>query len=186
MINHIQIEELLDRDTLRAPVPRNAFKGDTVHRVQFPAGLTMYKLTHASAVEPNRSIAPGTSGSVTPWWFSYESIEATSNDARVAIRGIADKVESAARASANLRQYLRSRGAVSYDWNVMTHLLVVELARGLSGLLGLCSGQPLFDDTGLGASRGTANVSFIGGEQQFFLPGLRRQDVSVSTFGPIT
>lgn len=184
MSAHIVIEQAVDRATLRTPVPRTAFKGQAVYRVMFPAGLTMYKLTHGGAVDRRRGIATNAQGHVTPWWFSYESVDAHSAHGSVAIRGIADTVTGASRAAANLPQYLRSRGAVCYDWNDMTHLLVVELAREVVGLVGLCSGQPLFEDAATRTSKGCWNVSFIGGEQQLFLPGLHPHDLAVRQFGP--
>jgi hypothetical protein len=68
----------------------------------------------------------------------------------------------------------------------MTHLLVVELARPVIGLLGRCSGQPMIDDPESRAASQSMNISFIGGEQQLYLPGLRPHDLYVRAFGPLS
>lgn len=185
MSHRIVLEQAVAHGTLRKPIPAQAFKAKSLFRIECPAGLALYKLTHAAAVEKRSSIVPGRDGFISPWWFCYESTVAVSSDRKddVPIRGIADKLEGASRTVTDLPTYLRSRGAVCHDWNVMTHLLVLELARPVVGLLGPCSGQPLFDDVGLRTANRCPNISFIGGEQQIYLPGLRPLDVSLRAFG---
>ena len=88
------------------------------------------------------------------------------------------------------QRFLRARGAVCLDWNVMTHLLIVQLRRPAVGLVGGCSGQPLYDDVTRAEHDGLTvadveNVRFIGGEQQLYLPRLLPSDLSVIAFGPV-
>lgn len=184
-MTRIRIEQLVPPGTLRRPIPATAFKDSPVYRIEGPPQFALYKVTHAAAVDPRRGIAVGRDGFITPWWFSYESATAAGAGATVPIRGIADKLEAASRTRARLVDYLRSRGAVCHDWNVMTHVLIIALERPVVGLLGPCSGQPLYEDANLRTAKQVANVTFIGGEQQFYLPGLRPGDVSVRMFGPI-
>jgi hypothetical protein len=180
----ITIEQRIEHSTLKQPFPGSAFKSAGVYRVALPTAMSLYKLTASDGAGSRGEIKVDSLGRVTPWWFSYESHVVKGRDGMVTIRGVADVLENAKRAQGGLRGFLRSRGAVCHDWNAMTHLLVVALKRSVIGLMGTCSGQPVYDDPGLQAAHGAANLSFIGGEQQFFLQELRRTDVTVSVFGP--
>jgi len=175
----IVIERQLDHNTLAADL-RGAFKPDVVHRVEFQAGLSLYKVTESGAATP-QEIAVDALGRVTPWWVTLRDPQ----NETVSIRGVADVVESAGRAGAGLKRYLRTRGAVCHDWNLMTHVLVIALRRRVIGLMGTCSGQPLFHDRVKGRAKTVDNVRFIGGEQQFYPPGLRVADVRVIRFGSL-
>lgn len=177
------IEREVDLDTLRRPLPHDAFKPG-IFRVEYPVGMSIYKLTHDHAVGATRRVVPNRSGVVSPWWFSYETMIIASRSGPVAVTGVSDVVGRTSAARSPFKDYVRARGAICFDWNVLTHLLVVELTRPVVGLLGPCSGQPLYDDPAERASR-APNVTFIGGAQQLYLPGLRPGDLSVQVFGPI-
>ncbi len=182
----IRMEAKLDHSTLK-PLLRGAFTTAPIYRAEFPAGMSLYKITQRDAVSASGTVAVGPSGFATPWWFSYRTLGI--RDARigaVSLRGIADIVESASRTPAgSLQGFLRSRGAVCEDWNQMTHLLIVDLRRPVIGIVGTCSGQPVFHETKIAQKEGVANVRFIGGEQQIYLPGLNPSDVAIRSFGPL-
>lgn len=183
----IRIESKLDHATLKKPLPWRAFKPGGIFRVEFPAGMSLYKVTQAGAVTGSGALPAGAAGFVTPWWFSYKTLAAQHPRlGTVNVRGIADVVESANRSKAgSLLSFLRARGAVCRDWNTMTHLLIVELRRSAIGMIGACSGQPVFDDVGVAQASGVDNIRFIGGEQQLYMPGLRVGDVVVRSFGSL-
>lgn len=184
----IRIESKLDHATLKKPLPWRAFTPGAIYRVEFPAGMSLYKVTQAGAVTGAGALRAGASGVVTPWWFSYRTLAAQHpRQGTVNVRGIADVVESAHRVkTGTLRDFLRARGAVCLDWNTMTHLLIVDLRRSAIGIIGTCSGQPVIDDVGVAQASGVDNVRFIGGEQQLYIPGLRIGDVVVRSFGPLS
>lgn len=185
MNSTITIEDALDHETLK-PLLRGAFKSGAVYRVECPLRMALYKLTQAGAASAGGEIAVGPTGFATPWWFSYETLFVT--DPRfgaISIRGVADVAENVSRSRVGFRDFLRTRGAVCHDWNLMTHLLIIELTRPVVGMMGICSGQPVYEDEALGRAHGAQNISFIGGEQQFYVPGLRRMDLVVRRFGAV-
>jgi hypothetical protein len=182
---NIRIEAQLDRDSLKKPLPSIAFADRDIFRVEFPAGMSLYKVTQAGAALPS-GLPAGKTGFVTPWWFSYETVSGTGSGHVLRIDGIADLVGRAHSAGgARLQEYLRSRGAVCLDWNRMTHLLIVALRRSAVGLVGPCSGQPIIEDTTAAHASGVENVRFIGGAQQLYIQGLSPNDVVVRSFGPL-
>jgi hypothetical protein len=181
----VTIEQQVAHETLAKGI-RSAFKDTGIYRVELPRTMLLYKVTVADAVDSRKRVRINQAGFATPWWFSYESLSV--RDPKVGllmVRGMADVVENATRTGAGLRNFLQARGAVCLDWNDMTHLLVVKLARPVVALVGTCSGQPFYDDEKLRFARTARNLSFIGGEQQFYVPGLRVDDVVVQRFGPV-
>jgi len=184
----VRIETKVDHATLKKPLPASAFADRDIFRVEFPAGMSLYKVTQAGAVLHSGLLPAGKSGFVTPWWFSYETATATGGGQTVLrLQGIADVVERArGSGGAGLQDYLRSRGAVCLDWNRMTHLLIVALRRPTIGLVGPCSGQPVIEDNTAAQAVGVENVRFIGGAQQLYIQGLGPNDVAVRSFGPMS
>jgi hypothetical protein len=187
----LRIESKVAHSSLKKPLPSRAFTAGDIHRVEFPMGMPLYKVTESTAVEASGNLRPGPTGFATPWWFSYD--EMTGQDPAlgvVRLKGIAEVVARSRATKSDLRAFLRARGAVCLDWNVMTHLLIVQLRRPVVGLVGGCSGQPLYDDVTRAERDGLSvqdveNVRFIGGEQQLYLPGLLPSDLRVIAFGPV-
>jgi hypothetical protein len=179
------IEAVISRDSLQSE-PRPCFKPGNVHRVECTTGSLLYKLTQEGVVGPTGAPVPRDDGNITPWWFSYIDRTLRAPDrSKIEIRGVRDVLESAARTQTGIVAFLRARGAVCEDWNRMTHLLLVRLRRPVLGVLGACSGQPVYEKLHLRESAGVLNVSFIGGEQQLFLHGLKPHDVEVVRYGKI-
>jgi hypothetical protein len=106
---------------------------------------------------------------VTPWW-SYV-IQTTLPSGRVA-EGFRTSEERALRLGVTHREYQRVREAVSEKFNnSMENLLVIELKSDVWGLAGPSAGQPKFKAPQL------ANVYFIGGKCQLWIPNLTTADV---------
>lgn len=187
----LHIEARIARSTLQKPLPFRAFASRDIHRVEFSPGATLYKVTEGAAVDPAGMVRPGPTGFATPWWFSYQALSATHAElGTVQLKGLEHVLTRARATNADLPSFLRARGAVCLDWNVMTHVLVVRTRRPVVGLVGACSGQPLFDDLTKVQASGLAvedveNVRFIGGEQQLYLPGLLPIDLEVLQFGKL-
>ena len=177
------IERELARSELD-PGIRGNFRDASSYRIRFPAGTTLFKLTSEKAVGRDGRPVRGATGRVSPWWFSYETLEARGCGETYVLPGIADQFERASRLPVTFATFLRARGAVAYDWNRMTHLLVVGIEREAVGVAGECSRQAAVDDP----SRRPAhleNVSFIGGAKQLYLPVLQPMDLTVNVYGLI-
>jgi hypothetical protein len=150
------------------------FTDRDLYRVEFGAGLKFYKLTGPDAVR-NGAIQRSSVGKISPWWFAYDAFALPASPP-LFVPGIPEALMQAQRASAAFSQFQRSRGAVNHAWkNPMSHLLVVQLARPVVGLIGRAAGQH-FD-----AIHG--NVRFIGGAIQFYLPELGPGDLRLVAHG---
>jgi len=177
------IERQLELRELASGIQRS-FRDAPIYRIRFPRGTMLFKLTGNRAVGQDGRVVPRETGLVSPWWFNYETVRAAFTGQQYVLPGIADYCERANRLPVDIVLFLRSRGAVSLDWNCMTHLLVVELTRETVGAAGDCSGQQIVDDPKLRPAH-LYNVRFIGGAKQLYLPGLQPSDLNVATYGPI-
>jgi len=168
----ITIERSETLANLRSPEPRDMFTGRDLYRVQLLPGIQLYKLTGGDAVVAGH-LAPRATGLATPWWFSYEpQIVDAGQGQYLTIPGIDTALLRSRQAKAPLAEFARARGAVNLTWgNPMDHLLIVRLAVPAVGLVGRCSPQL--------RSGAHTNVHFIGGDLQFYLPGLAPADVHV-------
>lgn len=153
------------------------FSGRQLYRVRVGSGTQLYKLTDEGAVLSGQPRVNAV-GLATPWWFLFESQQILLPGGSMTVSGIADAVELSQRTGASIADFLRSRAAVNLAWNnPMTHLLLVELTRPVVGLMGQASAQLRSEDH--------ANVAFLGGGMQFYLPGLTVSDLAVHTIGKI-
>ncbi|MCC6493705.1 MAG: hypothetical protein IT424_11880 [Pirellulales bacterium] len=125
---------------------------------QFPAGTLLYKFTQYGLVGPG--------GRITPWWSGVEPLAPGDP-------GLAGALDRAARLGHAAKDYARARSAVTNQWNSMEGLLVIRLVRPASGYVGRCAHQPLDENPQL------ANVVWIGGAWQAYLPGLSSADATV-------
>jgi hypothetical protein len=168
----ITIERSETLPNLRSPEPRDMFTGRDLYRVQLLPGIQLYKLTGGDAVVAGH-LAPRATGLATPWWFSYEPQMVDAGQGQyLRIPGIDTALLRSRQAKAPLAEFARARGAVNLTWgNPMDHLLIVRLAVPAVGLVGRCSPQL--------RSGAHTNVHFIGGDLQFYLPGLAPANVHV-------
>ena len=62
----LRIESRVAHATLKKPLPFKAFAAGAIHRVEFPAGMTLYKVTEGTAVDASGGVRPGLPASRRP------------------------------------------------------------------------------------------------------------------------
>jgi len=106
---------------------------------------------------------------ITPWWCFVE--RRTLPNGKVA-EGFRNSETAAGRLGVSHRDYQKVRAAVGEKFNnKMENLQIVELTTAAWGFAGVTRGQPEFKDPKL------ANVYFIGGKGQLWLPNLTSGNV---------
>jgi hypothetical protein len=125
---------------------RGAFRGGARPRL-FPAGWRFYKFTRHPLAVP-----------VSPWWSSVDPLDAGDP-------GLAGVIERATRLGVPTERFARVRSAVTQQWNPMDNLIRIRLTAPVYGVVGRCAAQRV-DETL------PANVVFIGGAWQAFIPNL--------------
>ncbi len=103
---------------------------------------------------------------VSPWWQFLKSRRLATGSV---CPGILEMHAYARRLSVPERDFARVRLAVTEQWNKMTKLVAIELARGTWGYVGKAAGQLRNQDD--------PDVFFIGGEYQLWIPGLTAHDI---------
>jgi hypothetical protein len=140
---------------------RRAFRGRVEKRLLLP-GRELYKFTQAT-------ISRGPGG-VTPWWSSVIPLSAEDP-------GLEGTLERAERLGVLPEEFMRSRAAVTRQWNTLKNLVRVELKTAIYAFFGQCSAQHVDD----GSDPDLANVVFIGGAWQLWIPNLSRSAIEVLT-----
>jgi hypothetical protein len=151
------LNEDLQLTALPADV-RRAFVGK-IQRQPLPAGHELYKFTHHPLFKPD--------GTVTPWWSSVEPL--TPEDP-----GLEGTLKRAADLGVAAAEFVRARTAVTRQWNRMSGLLVVRLLVTVVGFAGRCANQQMDDAPEF------ANVVFIGGAWQLYIPNLTQREIVLS------
>jgi hypothetical protein len=131
------------------------FFGDIRKRL-LPTGHELDKFTDYSLFNPD--------GAVTPWWFSVEPLEARDP-------GLEETLDRAQRLGVLPSELMQARGAVTRQWNSMKGFLRVRLLVPVFGFAGRCASQR-YDE-----SPAFANVAFIGGAWQLYIPNLTQKEV---------
>lgn len=119
-----------------------------VEKQYFPAHTEFYRYTPLPMFGSGRSASPWRAGVVRG-------------------DGLAALLTRAVRSNVSPQDYLRARSAVTWEWNTLAHLVIVRLARPAYGLVGRCRHQQFSTEPQL------ANVAWIGGAWQVYLPNLR-------------
>ena len=146
-----------DIDIATSPAEvRRAFLGGIARKQLLEIGHQLYKFTHYPLFRSD--------GTATPWWSSVEPLDPTDP-------GLVGTVERAKKLGASPTDFARARTAVTRQWNQMRGLLRVRLLVPVFALRGRCASQP-YD----GASH-LANVVFIGGAWQLWIPNLSRREI---------
>ena len=121
----------------------------------FPVGTELYKFT-------DRALGLGI---ITPWWSSARPLD--SKDP-----GIDGVFQRAKEMGITPARFARVRSAVTAQWNDMSQFQRIRLTRAIYGFVGVCSNQRI-------DQHAPANVVFIGGAWQVYIPGLRRSNVTL-------
>jgi hypothetical protein len=140
---------------------RRAFLGQRAERRLLFGGFQLYKFTQYALFKPD--------GSVTPWWSSVAPLA-------VGDPGLEGTLERAQKIGANVQQFVRARTAVTNQWNALSGTLRARLVLPVYGFAGRCAGQPFDQDLAL------ANVIYIGGAWQLWIPNLTRKEVNWDRF----
>jgi hypothetical protein len=107
---------------------------------------------------------------ITPWWSFFERTRLS--DGTIA-DGFQDSEEYARRLGKSHRDYQRVRSAVSHQFkNAMRDLLIIQLDTQAWGFAGVASGQREFADSEIAKDPSLANIYFIGGRVQAYIPNL--------------
>jgi len=136
---------------------RRTFVGERAESRLLPSGFELYKFTQYPLF--------AASGTVTPWWSSVVPLSGEDP-------GLIKTLERAKTLETSPDQFARARTAVTRQWNRMDGLLRVRLVMPVYAFAGRCSGQ-LVDQ-----SPKLANVVFIGGAWQLWIPNLSRREVT--------
>ena len=147
-----------DFNTIAGADVKRAFVGHKPASVEWlAAGTKLYKWT--------KSIT-GRHG-VSPWWFFVESRVLPIG---VRIDGLKERQARAKNIGASDKDFHRVRAGVTKQWNPMTSPMAIRLVNGAWGYIGKAAGQPVDNDV--------ANVEFISGDYQVWIPGLKAVDVA--------
>lgn len=155
---------MLNQDIDLATQPalvRHAFLG-TPRRTLLVAGHKLFKFSHDPLFKPD--------GGVSPWWSSVEPLE--DGDP-----GLEQTLARAARLGVPAADFARARSAVTRQWNKMSGLLLVRLLTPVFGLAGRCASQRYDEGSEF------ANVMWIGGAWQLYIPNLTPREVAIDTSG---
>jgi hypothetical protein len=107
---------------------------------------------------------------VSPWWFFVEPRILPNG---IHFDGLRDRQTYARRLDVHDGVFHRARAAVTKQWNPMTRPIAIKLNYGAWGYIGKCAGQ-LVDNE----DKGLANVLFIGGDYQIWIPNLKASDIT--------
>jgi hypothetical protein len=150
------LNEVLTFDAAPADVRRGFRCGRAQKRLLLP-GVALYKFTQHPLFDA--------AGRVTPWWFAVEPLAADDP-------GLAGALERAKRLGVAPATFVRARAAVTRQWNTLSDLLRVRLLVPVWAFVGRCADQPIDTDPRL------ANVVFIGGAYQLWVPNLSRCEIT--------
>ncbi len=149
-----------------SPAVKRAFRGEP-ERMLLSASVRLYKWTNGSLV---------TGVAVSPWWSFVESTRLPSGTLAEGFRVAESR---AARLQRPHREFARSRAAISGEFrNSMRHLLIIQLNIPAWGFAGQASGQREFASGDITVDPYLANVYFIGGADQVWVPNLTSADVT--------
>lgn len=137
---------------------QDAFIGHAATKVCFLPGLEFYKFTDRGLF--------GAAGFASPWWFGVRPL--VPGDI-----GLDELFRRAGMRSVDPRDFARATAAVTKEWNAMTSLTLIRLLRPAYGLVGRCRHQQYNTEPQL------ANVAWIGGAWQVYLPNLTPTDVTL-------
>jgi hypothetical protein len=138
-----------------------------IHRVLLRGGTELYKLTQYSLVHKGR---------ITPWWSLADTTKVRLDDGRCIVVEGRDAILARSRGLATTEEgFVRSRSAVTQQWNSMSRVLRVRLNVDAYGWFGRCADQ-MVKEPGESADdderKEAAKVVWIGGAHQVYIPCL--------------
>lgn len=140
---------------------RRAFSG-RVTKMRLVSGHQLYKFTDRGLFQ---------AGNVTPWWSSVKPINSEDT-------GLDNFIERTESLDVPADQFARARNAVTAEWNGMDDLLTARLLTAVFGFAGRAAHQNINQRTA------DANVVFIGGAIQLWIPNLKRQHIQMLSREP--
>jgi len=143
---------VLNADLELDPKAAATFVGGRAEKVILEAGRELYKFSSY----PMKSA----DGRITPWWASVQPLEGGDP-------GLKGLLERSGRSGVDPRDFARARSAVSKDWNGLADMIRAALQQPVWAWKGRCAHQRM-DNT----RPDMANVVFIGGAWQVFIPNL--------------
>ena len=156
---------------------RAAFRRSQPEPRTIPPGTRIFRCTGSPELGFDLKVHGGEE-CFGPWWGYAQSPEASDTGLMRTLATLVPILAGTDVGTSSLhgpaQEFIRARLAVSKHWNDMTHLHVVRLRRPKEAFYGQAAGQRI-DDV-----EGNANVYFIGGAYQLFVPGLGMADLTRS------
>lgn len=141
-----------------------------MHPVRLTAGTQLYKYSGPYPFDEKTH-------HWSPWWNARSGTQHTLADGRkIAWSGLSERLTKAMTGNFSEVRQARIRSAVKYNWNTMANLFIATLNAEVAwAWFGQCRGQRISDEQ----NPGYQNLYLIGGDYQYFIPGLQRHEIRI-------